>query len=46
MRKTLAKKKECDDCGHTKEEHKDDGEFYVECMVKHCDCQEYDEEEE
>lgn len=45
MRKSLVWRGKCE-CGHSPSQHKDDGDFFVECNVKGCDCEEYDEPHE
>ena len=43
MRKELVKEGKCEVCGHKPVEHKEDEECWVECKVKDCLCEEYDE---
>ena len=43
MRKSICRDIICKVCEHPKKQHRDDGEFWVECCVKDCKCEEYDE---
>ncbi len=45
MRKDLCDKQKTCECNHSWTNHEDDGQFYVECKVEGCDCEEYDEKE-
>lgn len=46
MRISKRRKLRCDCCCHSYQSHRNDGIFLVECQVKGCTCQEYDEKED
>ncbi len=41
MRKSLCEQKNCDECQHSWADHKETEEYYEECLVKECKCEEY-----
>ena len=43
MRKDLVKEGRCSECNHKPLEHKEDENYWVECEVVDCKCDEYDE---